>query len=29
MEFVNKVYPNEQQIQGFLEPGRRGPNLHG
>ena len=25
MEFVNKVYPNEQQIQGFLEPGAEGP----
>jgi uncharacterized protein (DUF1330 family) len=25
MEVVNKVYPNEKQIQGFLEPGAEGP----
>ena len=25
MEVVNKVYPNEQQIKGFLEPGAEGP----
>ena len=25
MEVVNKVYPNEEQIKGFLEPGAEGP----
>ena len=25
MEVVNKVYPNEDQIKGFLEPGAKGP----
>jgi len=25
MEVVNKVYPNKQQIKGFLEPGAEGP----
>ena len=25
MEVVNKVYPNEDQIMGFLEPGAEGP----
>jgi len=25
MEVVNKVYPNEEQIMGFLEPGAEGP----
>ena len=25
MEVVNKVYPNENQINGFLEPGAKGP----
>lgn len=25
MEVANKVYPNEQQIKGFLEPGADGP----
>jgi hypothetical protein len=25
MEVVNKVYPNEEQIQGFLAPGAEGP----
>ena len=25
MEVVNKVYPNEKQIKGFLEPGAEGP----
>ena len=25
MEVVNKVYPNEDQIKGFLEPGAEGP----
>ena len=25
MEVVNKVYPNKEQIQGFLEPGPEGP----
>ena len=25
MEVVNKVYPNEAQIMGFLEPGAEGP----
>ena len=25
MEVVNKVYPNEDQIKGFLEPGPEGP----
>ena len=25
MEVVNKVYPDEQQIKGFLEPGAEGP----
>lgn len=25
MEVVNKVYPNKEQIQGFLEPGSGGP----
>ena len=25
MEVVNKVYPNDEQIKGFLEPGAEGP----
>ena len=25
MEVINKVYPNKEQIQGFLEPGAEGP----
>lgn len=25
MEVVNKLYPNEDQIKGFLEPGPEGP----
>ena len=25
MEVINKLYPNEQQIQGFLEPGAEDP----
>ncbi len=25
MEVLNKVYPNEEQIKGFLEPGAEGP----
>jgi len=25
MEVINKVYPNEDQIKGFLEPGAKGP----
>jgi hypothetical protein len=25
MEVVNKVYPNEEQIKGFLEPSAEGP----
>lgn len=25
MEVINKVYPNENQIRGFLEPGTEGP----
>jgi hypothetical protein len=25
MEVVNKVYPNEEQIKGFLGPGAEGP----
>ena len=24
MEVINKVYPNKEQIQGFLEPGAEG-----
>ena len=25
MEVINRVVPNEEQIKGFMEPGREGP----